>query len=137
MGPGLWCDLTMYTGGVTMDSNNAPMRVKSGGTQSRVAPSRAVWPGRRRSPPSASQHRFCCIGRAAHPVTLGDACKLPGNSCGNVFVKGYASRDVHQHYTKSIYLYNQRLHGPLADVTGTVNLIIAAKCHRARRSTAR
>lgn len=41
-------------------------------------------------------------------VVIGDACKLPGNSCGNVFVKGYVfDVTITNNTSKPIYLYNQ------------------------------
>ena len=41
-------------------------------------------------------------------ITVGDACKLPGNSCGNVFVKGYVfDVTITNNTGKDIYLYNQ------------------------------
>src|SRR5690606_16590212 len=41
-------------------------------------------------------------------VTLGDACKLPGNSCGNVFVKGYIfDAEVCNNTDKPLYLFNE------------------------------
>ena len=39
-------------------------------------------------------------------VTIGGACKLPGNSCGNVFVKGYIfDLTITNNTGKAIYLY--------------------------------
>ncbi|WP_404381889.1 hypothetical protein LL946_14635 [Knoellia locipacati] len=41
-------------------------------------------------------------------IVLGDACKLPGNSCGNVFVKGYIfDVTITNNTDKDIYLYNE------------------------------
>ena len=41
-------------------------------------------------------------------VTVGDACKLPGNSCGDVFVKGYVFEvTISNTSGKDIYLYDQ------------------------------
>ena len=41
-------------------------------------------------------------------IIVGDACKLPGNACGNVFVKGYLFEVTITNNTgKDIYLYNQ------------------------------
>lgn len=41
-------------------------------------------------------------------IVLGDACKLPGNSCGNVFVKGYIfDVSICNTTDKPIYLFNQ------------------------------
>ena len=41
-------------------------------------------------------------------IVVGDACKLPGNSCGNVFVKGYVfDVTISNNTGKTIYLYNQ------------------------------
>ena len=41
-------------------------------------------------------------------VDLGDACKLPGNSCGNVFVKGYVFEvSITNTTDKPIYLFDQ------------------------------
>jgi hypothetical protein len=41
-------------------------------------------------------------------IQVGDACKLPGNSCGNVFVKGYVfDVTISNNTGKDIYLYNQ------------------------------
>lgn len=41
-------------------------------------------------------------------VELGDACKLPGNSCGNVFVKGYVfDVSICNTTDKPIYLYDE------------------------------
>lgn len=41
-------------------------------------------------------------------IVVGDACKLPGNSCGNVFVKGYIFDVTITNTTdKDIYLFNQ------------------------------
>lgn len=41
-------------------------------------------------------------------IQVGDACKLPGNSCGNVFVKGYVFEVTITNNTgKDIYLYDQ------------------------------
>ena len=41
-------------------------------------------------------------------IVVGDACKLPGNSCGNVFVKGYIfDVTITNNSGKDIYLYDQ------------------------------
>ena len=41
-------------------------------------------------------------------IIVGDACKLPGNSCGDVFVKGYVFEVTITNNTgKDIYLYNE------------------------------
>ena len=41
-------------------------------------------------------------------IVVGDACKLPGNSCGNVFVKGYVfDVTITNNTGKTIFLYNQ------------------------------
>ena len=41
-------------------------------------------------------------------IVVGDACKLPGNACGEVFVKGYVFDVVITNNTgKAIYLYDQ------------------------------
>ena len=41
-------------------------------------------------------------------ITVGDACKLPGNSCGNVFVKGYIFDVTISNPTdQDIYLFDQ------------------------------
>ena len=41
-------------------------------------------------------------------IVLGDACKLPGNSCGNVFVKGYIFDVTITNTTdKPIYIYDE------------------------------
>lgn len=41
-------------------------------------------------------------------IQVGDACKLPGNSCGDVFVKGYVfDVTISNNTGKDIYLYNQ------------------------------
>lgn len=41
-------------------------------------------------------------------VVLGDACKLPGNSCGNVFVKGYIfDVSITNNTDKPIYIYDE------------------------------
>lgn len=41
-------------------------------------------------------------------VTLGDACKLPGNSCGTVFVKGYIfDVTICNNTDKPMYIFNQ------------------------------
>ena len=41
-------------------------------------------------------------------VDVGDACKLPGNACGNVFVKGYIFEvEICNTTSKPLYLYNE------------------------------
>ncbi|TYL53652.1 hypothetical protein [Agromyces mariniharenae] len=41
-------------------------------------------------------------------IVVGDACKLPGNSCGDVFVKGYVfDVTITNNTGKTIFLYNQ------------------------------
>lgn len=46
-------------------------------------------------------------------ITVGDACKLPGNSCGNVFVKGYIfDVTISNPTNEDIYLFNEDPAGP-------------------------
>lgn len=41
-------------------------------------------------------------------IVLGDACKLPGNSCGNVFVKGYIfDVSICNNTDKAFYLFDE------------------------------
>ncbi|MBW8172739.1 hypothetical protein K0651_06740 [Ornithinimicrobium sp. Arc0846-15] len=60
--------------------------------------------------------------------SLGDACKLPGNSCGTVFKKGYVFEAFVTNTTgQTIYLYNTASYPvTVTDNSPTLNLVFEA-----------